>query len=323
MSRRPTPPVRRRPAGAGGTSSRQDADVRSASPAAPVRTGRPRPARAARSARPARSAPPDRTTSRAATPTAGGRSSGHGPLVPGSAARFAARARAARRLSWRPVLLALAAAALVAVAGWAVLASPLLAVREVGVVGNDRVPRAEVVALVEPAVGTPLARVDTGALEEDVAGLPLVKEVDVVRAWPRTLEVRLVERVPVAAVPADDGFALVDLEAVVVAHQDDAPPDLPVLDVDVSGDPDASGRALAAAIEVVTALPAELAADVASVGAVSRDDVRLTMRDGAAVVWGSADDNALKAQVLQALRGQPAEVYDVSAPLVPVTRAAD
>lgn len=324
MSRRPTPPVRRPASAAGGTPSRQEGGVRGPSPVAPARTGRPpaRTPRPDRAARPPRTAPRDRTASRPSAPAAGGRASRHGPLVPGSAARFAARARVARRLSWRPVLLVLAVTALLAGVAWAVLASPLLAVREVGVVGNDRVPRDQVVALAEAAVGTPLARVDTRALEEDVAALPLVKEVDVVRAWPGTLEVRLVERVPVAAVPAGEGFALVDLEAVVVAHQDDAPPDLPVLDVDVSGDPDASGRALAAAVGVVTALPAELAADVASVGAVSRDHVRLTMRDGAVVVWGSADDNALKAEVLQALRGQPAEVYDVSAPLVPVTRPA-
>ena len=233
-----------------------------------------------------------------------------------SAARFAARARARRWLAWRPLLTALVVLLVAATAGWVVLASPLLAVREVTVVGTDRVAPAQVTALAEPAVGTPLARVDAAALAERVAELPLVKEADVVRVWPSTLEVRLVERVPVAAVPAEQGVALVDLDGVVITEVGQAPPDLPVLQVDVDGGP----ATLRAAAGVLGGLPADLRADVEQVGAATPDDVRLRLRGGADVVWGSPADSDLKAQVLQALRTQPAAVYDVSAPLTPVTR---
>jgi cell division protein FtsQ len=95
------------------------------------------------------------------------------------------------------------------------------------------------------------------------------------------------------------------------------PADVPLVQVDVttSGVP-----ALHAASDVAAALPAELRADVEQIRAGSRDDVRLRLRGGAQVVWGSAADTELKASVLAALRTQRAKVYDVSAPLTPVTR---
>ena len=56
-----------------------------------------------------------------------------------------------------------------------------------------------------------------------------------------------------------------------------------------------------------------------------QDTVHLVLADGAQVEWGSADDTALKARVLQTLRAAPASagaaVYDVSAPTMPITRA--
>jgi cell division protein FtsQ len=249
-----------------------------------------------------------------------------------SAARFAARARARRwwsrrwwSIRWwstrwwslRVVTAAVAVLAVAGLAGWAVLVSPLLAVREVGVVGAERIDPSAVTELAAPTVGTPLARVDTAAVETRVLGLPLVKDVDVVRAWPRTLEVRLVERVPIAAVPAGGAFHLVDAEAVIVAEVADVPADLPIVDVDLGV---SAAGALRAAASVLTALPEDLRADVEQLGAGTPDDVRMRLRDGGEVVWGAPTDSELKSRVLQALRSQEADVYDVSAPLTPVTR---
>jgi cell division protein FtsQ len=109
----------------------------------------------------------------------------------------------------------------------------------------------------------------------------------------------------------------VDDEGVVVAHQEQPPPDLPLVQVDVDT---AGAGALRAASAVLSALPPDLRGQVQQVGATSPDDVRMTLRGGGEVVWGSAADSELKARVLQALRSQPADVYDVSSPLTPVTR---
>ncbi len=57
--------------------------------------------------------------------------------------------------------------------------------------------------------------------------------------------------------------------------------------------------------------------------AATADDVTLELAGGAQVVWGSAEDSALKATVLAALmRAAPPDTvsqYDVSAPSSPVT----
>ncbi|MFP5335215.1 MAG: cell division protein FtsQ/DivIB [Actinomycetes bacterium] len=303
MSRRPTPPARRA--------------APRAAPPAPAPGPRPAVRRAA--ARPAgRAAAPAGATASAPSRSGGTRTATAREHVVSraSAARFAARARARRWLTWRPVLVALGVLAAAGLAGWVLLASPLLAVRELGVVGTQRIDAQQVRALLEPTLGTPLARVGASAVEERVAALPLVKDVDVVRAWPSTLEVRIVERVPIAAVPTDDGVSLVDVDAVVIAEVPEAPADLPLLEVPLAAGP----ATLRAASGVLAALPTDLRADVEQIGASTPDDVRLRLRGGAEVVWGGPADSDLKADVLQALRTREAAVYDVSAPLTPVTR---
>ncbi len=275
---------------------------------APVRGGR------GTSTRRGSSAPPPRPSGQVA------RALGQARDVDSTASvgRFAARARAARLLALRPMLALLGVALLLAGVGWVLLASPWTRVESVGVVGADRVDAAAVTALVDPALGTPLVRVDRDALAARVEGLPLVTDAEVVRVWPSSLEVRLVERVPVAAVPAGDGVALLDAEGVVVIRQADTPGDLPLVQVDVDT---AGAGALVAVTEVLAALPQDLAADVAAAGAGSPDDVWLETADGARVLWGSPDRGQAKADVLAVLRGQgDAKVYDVRAPGTPVTR---
>ena len=234
-----------------------------------------------------------------------------------SVRRFAARARSVRRNAWRPALGVLGAVAVLALVAWVVLGSPLLAARTIEAVGTERVPVADLVALGEPDLGTPLARVDTGALADRVAALPMVRGAEVVRVWPSTLEVRVVERIPLAAVPAPVGVHVVDADGVVVQVLDAAPADLPLVEVDVTT---AGAAALRETTTVLQALPDDVRTQVEQAGAASRDSVTLRLRGGAQVVWGSADDSVAKAEVLRVLLTQPAAVYDVSSPTTPVTR---
>ncbi len=57
----------------------------------------------------------------------------------------------------------------------------------------------------------------------------------------------------------------------------------------------------------------------------NQDAVRLSLSDGTTVEWGSADQSALKAAVVQTLRASKeaagVKVYDVSAPTLPITRS--
>lgn len=215
------------------------------------------------------------------------------------------------------MLLTLGALGLLLGLGWMVLFSPLLTARTVQLVGAERLTAADVDPLVAPELGQPLARVDTGSLQGLLMGLPAVDDVTVLRVWPSTVEVRVTERVPVAAVPAEGGFALVDAEGVTVDQEVQAPPDLPLVSVATAR---AGDDALLAAAQVLDQLPAGIRTQVTGTEALTQDSVTLTLRSNATVVWGSPEETPRKAEVLLVLLQRAAMVYDVSAPGTPVTR---
>ncbi|WP_240675524.1 cell division protein FtsQ/DivIB, partial [Cellulomonas endophytica] len=243
----------------------------------------------------------------------------------GSAARFAERVRARRTLARRKVAAAAAALVVLGALAWLLLWSPVLALDpgRVTVTGASTVVAVDRVdAVVAARAGTPLPRLDTVALRDDLLEVPGVREVRVMRAWPTGLSVELVARQPVAAVPepgGGGGFALLDAEGVQVGRADAAPEGLPVVDVPVG-----AARALAAVLAVLEGLPDTLLAEVSGVAAQTEDTVSLTLRDGVVVEWGSAAQTPLKVAVLDTLRASPtssgARVVDVSAPTLPITR---
>lgn len=258
-----------------------------------------------------------------------------GPVRPAvvstrSAERFAERARAARNLARRQVALVVAGVLVVAGLGYLVLFSPVFRLdpERVAVTGAGTVVAVDQVdAVVARHAGTPLPRLDTGAVREEVLQVPGVREASVTRDWPTGLTVALVSREPVAAVPeaqapegaAGPGFTLLDEEGVPVGRSDAPPDGLPVVGV-----PAEQPRTLAAVLAVVRSLPDDLVAQVADVSAQTQDTIAMTLRDGVRVEWGSDDETALKATVLKTLRASPAAagatVIDVSAPRLPITR---
>lgn len=240
-----------------------------------------------------------------------------GAVAAESARRFAERARARRRMALRPFLVGAAVLAVVGALLWVLLGSPWLVVRQVSVTGTDRLDPDAARAVVADEVGTPLARVDLHEVEDELVALPLVRSAEVVRAWPSTLEVRVTERVPVAAVRAGAGYDVLDRTGRTVLTTSRAPSEVPVIEVDRSR---AAPGTVAAVTKVLDDLPEDLRERIATAGGTTRDSVVLTLRGGARVVWGSAERSALKAEVLGVLLERPADVYDVSSPTTPVTR---
>lgn len=196
--------------------------------------------------------------------------------------------------------------------------SPLLELRTITVEGADRVDPTAVRAALEDQVGTPLALVDQGRVEQVLEGFPLVASYVTEIAPPHTLVVRLSERRPVAVVAAGDRLDLVDPAGIVLQQLDARPEGVPLVDV---GAAPTDGPVFRAVTEVLLALPTSLRATVDQATATTVDDVTLTLTTGKTVVWGSADRSARKAQVLTGLvadqgRRDPgaAVEYDVSAP---------
>jgi len=244
-------------------------------------------------------------------------------VVEGAAQRFAERVQARHRVTRAKVTVAAVVLASLAVLGWVGLASPLLALdlARVNVVGTGQtVSLDDVLGVVSPHAGEPLSRLDTVVLRSQLLEVRGVKDARVLRDWPRGLTVVITPRQAVAAVPAvSGGLMLLDAEGAALGTVEAPPDGLPVVDV-----PEGDARALEAALSVVHSLPPDLAAQVTTLIATTQDTVTLKLSDGVTVVWGSAEDNRLKAEVVAALRADETltdvTAIDVSAPRLPVVR---
>jgi cell division protein FtsQ len=229
--------------------------------------------------------------------------------------RFTRRSRR-RRITWAVVVGSIVA--LVAVIGVGAY-SPLMALRDVRVEGAQRIPAADVQAAFSGVMGTPLTLIDPGDVQAALARFPLIETYRTETIPPGTLVVRIVERTPVGVIDTGSGLELVDAAGVVIDRPEAVPAGQPLIDVD-GGIADEGFRAVAS---VVRSLPADVRAQLTRATAATADDVRLELTGGASVVWGSAEDSVLKADVLADLmRAAPPDtvsLYDVAAPTSPVT----
>lgn len=234
------------------------------------------------------------------------------------AERFAARSRRRRlrRLLWSVGGLFGASAAGVVV--WLIGWSDVTAVDGVDISGaGSQVERAVRDAADVPE-GTPLIRVDTGAITERVRAVPDVAGAEVRRGWPRTVEIEVTVREPVATLRNDDMWWSIDREGVVFGASETRDPAL-VEVIAEAGDEPAQVGARVAAIDVLADLPADVAGMLDAVEAPSEAAIELVLTDGRRVLWGTAADTARKAEVLEVLMAEVPDAggYNVSAPEFP------
>lgn len=225
--------------------------------------------------------------------------------------RFTVRARR-RRIG----LLVAAASMIVLVASTLAIAySPLFAVEKIVIEGTVRLDAATLESAVSDQLGRPLPRVDESEIKGALVQFPMVESYQIEARPPHELLVRIVERAPIGVLQGPAGYSLVDSAGVVLSTTPEQPADAPLLQV--------AGGTDSAAFEsvglVMRALPDSIRVQVTGVTATTRDDVTLLLGDSrASVVWGSVEDTALKALVLETAMAQipPAGVvsYDVSSP---------
>lgn len=194
--------------------------------------------------------------------------------------------------------------------------TPVMAVRNTVVTGVGAVPQEEIVAAAAVAPGTPLLQVNTDNVAERVAAIRRIASARVQRQYPSTLRITVVERVPVVVKDYPDGPHLFDRDGVDFAIGP-PPPGVPYLDTDNPGPNDAPTKA---ALQVMTSLRPEVAAQVARIAAPSVASITLQLIDGREVVWGTTDRTEEKALKLGALLTQPGKTYDVSSPDLPTVK---
>lgn len=230
--------------------------------------------------------------------------------------RFARRQRLVRWKGWLPWAVGGIVLLLAGLTVWIFYFSSVLAVTGVRVTGIDTVPEATIIQVADAPIGQPLAKVDLRAIADRVRTVQAVADAQVTRAWPNRLEIVVTERVPVVVVTDGKKFELVDATGVSFKSVPTRPDGLPEALV-VGARRDVTIRSV---VTVSAALPIALRAEVASISAASPDSISLNLGSGVKVVWGSADDSARKAAVLNVLMKRDAKTYDVSAPDLPVTK---
>jgi len=233
------------------------------------------------------------------------------------ARRFTARTRK-RRWYW---LGSLGAVLALVIGTLAAAYSPLFAVRDIQVVGAQSLDAADIADALSGEVGSPMPLVDHSAIREALLEFPLIETYQVESHPPHQLVVRIVERTPVGAIKSKAGYTIVDAAGVALSTQKGKPDDQPVISVAGGTGTDA----FVAIGQVLRSLPESLKEQVTKVTATTSQDVTLVLGDDAAeVVWGSADESAMKALVLsRVMDARPIDetsVYDVSSPTAVVVR---
>ncbi|MFN3867366.1 MAG: cell division protein FtsQ/DivIB [Demequina sp.] len=209
---------------------------------------------------------------------------------------------------------------------WLVLLSPVFAfdAGRLDASGfGSVVDPAEVESVIAAHDGTSLAMLDARAITGELEALVGVREATLTRVWPSGLRVEILSSEPVAAIPdASGGFVLVDDRGEPVDSAAEPPAHLPVVTIPIGT---GETRILHGVLAVIDELPVSLRDRVEGVEADTEDSIHFVLRDGPRVEWGSGEQSALKAEVLQVLLDSPeaskADVIDVSAPSLPITRS--
>ncbi|MDW5323091.1 cell division protein FtsQ/DivIB [Plantactinospora sp. KLBMP9567] len=237
--------------------------------------------------------------------------------VPPSVRRFTRRARQRRVRAALPWTV-LAGVLVLSLAGAGIVyGTPLFGFRTLRVVGATLVTDDQVRQAARVTEGVPLARVDLDAVRGRVAELPPVARVTVSRQWPHTLRVEVVERTPVAVVPQNRRFLVVDAAGVVFQTRSDRPAGLPLARLGTPGPDDAATKG---ALTVLANLTPELRDRLVELVVEGPARITVKLRGGRTVLWGDASRSETKAQVATSLLAREGDTIDVRTPDVVTIR---
>ena len=211
---------------------------------------------------------------------------------------------------------------LTAVAGWLLGWSSILTVKQIEVVGvsaNSPIKSESIIALSGIRINEPMARLSGASVERELAQIPRIKSISLLRHWPHTVVLVIQERVPTAAIVKGNEFQLIDSESNQYATVAVLPTAVPT--VLITGD---YKTGLKSAMSVITELPVLIRSQLTHVESSGTDGVQLTLRKGARIIWGSSEDFGLKSRVLATLLtgagANKVKIFDVSAPFAPTTK---
>lgn len=223
------------------------------------------------------------------------------------------------------LVVGIAMLAAIVLAGWGLTRSPLLDVDTVRVRGAAHSTPEEVTAAAGLDRHPPMLELEEKELAAAIEALPWVDSARVRKDWPGTVEVTLLERTALAAVPGEnDQWTLLDPTGRVLAHQQGQPPEMTRIELaSAPGEPGSRVAAPArAALGIVESLPAPLAGRVPTIRVAQDATIELVLDGKIPVRFGPASDIRAKVVALTTLV-QKADLarttsIDVRAPTAPV-----
>jgi cell division protein FtsQ len=240
--------------------------------------------------------------------------------------RISRRRRAVARTKRKKIGTAVGGVVGLGAIAWVALASPLLAVDEVRVVGAEHTTSEEVAAATGLGADDNLLLLSTAEVAERAETLPWVKSAEVDRMLPGTVRVRIVERVPAMIVSLGAARWTIDsrghvLDSGAVSEK------LPVLGGAETGDIEIGTQLMTPeiqhALRAFRSLTGKLRREIVAVVAPSFERISFSLADGTLIRFGAAERLAAKNEVLDALlerlaqQGRSAAYIDVRVPTSP------
>ncbi len=210
----------------------------------------------------------------------------------------------------------------------AVLASPIIGVREIQIEGARYMSADLLVAVEKSLDGKSILTVDTNSAERRLEGDPWVESVRIRQFFPSRLVIEIVERKPVAFyIGVDNRSRVVDAQGRVLAVETGQPTAyLQITGVGPNLAPGSSaGSVYKAAAQLAGGFPEELSGRVLNVGVGGPNQLVMTLRSGTLINFGPPSDlqNKLISLVVLLRRQDPKQIIsiDLTDPQTPTVKS--
>jgi cell division protein FtsQ len=200
----------------------------------------------------------------------------------------------------------------------ATLFTPLLAIEQIQVVGNERIKASKVMGSLEELVGQPLTVVTDAKVGELLAEYTLIETFTLQAEPPHTLTVKIRERQPVVILVRGGKNYLYDAAGIRISEAEKGD-DYPYFRF--AAEPTEDPK-FATAVKVLLSLPLKTYEQIFSIQVSEQLTTTLIMKKtDTKVIWGGTDQALLKAEVLNTLIATGIDdgvTVDLSSPNAPV-----
>lgn len=245
-------------------------------------------------------------------------------------ARLKERKKAGTRVAAIRVLIVILVAALVSALIWLLLFSSVfrLETSQISVSGgNEWVSEKDVLDIANQQSGKSLFLVSADKVSSQLKNIPGVTQANVVKRYPRSLEIDIKAQQPAAMLKEPDGtLVAVDRKARVLnAVGKTSTKGIPVIEVS-SVDNGLNSRAVKETLTILGGLPDTMRTVITKVSAKTQDSITTELSSGKyVVVWGDSSELKLKSAIVDKLLSDPSLIgdkhqIDVSAPSRPIIK---